>query len=56
MVYEIEKKECTHIIVLLNDDEVPTEIEELDKYKDLVIEVLTDKEIDKSMMKVVEVR
>ncbi|TCL61152.1 hypothetical protein EDD76_101249 [Kineothrix alysoides] len=56
MVYEIEKKECTHIIVLLNDDEVPTEIEELDKYKDLDIEVLTDKEIDKSMMKVVEVR
>lgn len=56
MVYEIEKKECTHIIVLLNDDEVATEIKELDKYKGLDIEVIIDKTIEKSMMKVVELR
>lgn len=56
IILDIEKKECAHILVLLNGDEVPIEIEELEKYRNLEVEVIIDEKMDKSMMKVVEVR
>lgn len=56
VVLDIEKKQCGQIIILIHGNEVPTEIKELARYKDLQIEIITDRNLDKGKFKLIEVK
>ena len=52
----IEKKQCNQIIILTDCNEVPEEVKVLAKYKDLEIEIITDRDLDKGDFKLIEVK
>lgn len=55
-VLDIEKKQCDQIIILTDCNEVPEEVKVLAKYKDLEIEIITDRDLDKGDFKLIEVK
>lgn len=56
IVLDIEKKHCGQIIILTDGNEVPEKVKELARYKDLQIDILTDKDLDKGNFKLIEVK
>lgn len=55
VLLDIEKKQCNQIIILTDCNEVPEEVKVLAKYKDLEIEIITDRDLDKGDFKLIEV-
>ena len=56
VVLDIEKKQCGQIIILTDGNEVPEEVKGLARYKDLQIEIMTDRDLDKDIFKLIEVK
>lgn len=56
VVLDIEKKQCGQIIILTDGNEVPEEVKGLARYKDLQIEIITDRDLDKGNFKLIEVK
>ena len=56
VLLDIEKKQCNQIIILTDCNEVPEEVKVLAKYKDLEIEIITDRDLDKGDFKLIEVK
>lgn len=56
VVLDIEKKKCEHLIILSNGNGIPKEINALNKYKDLKIEIVIDGQMDEDIFKLVEVK
>ena len=56
IVLDIEKKQCGQIIILTDGNEVPEEVKGLARYKDLQIEIMTDRDLDKDIFKLIEVK
>lgn len=48
--------QCNQIIILTDCNEVPEEVKVLAKYKDLEIEIITDRDLDKGDFKLIEVK
>ena len=56
VVLDIEKKQCAHLIILINGNEVPEEVKEFTKYKDLQVEIIKDEYLEEDIFKLVEVK
>ena len=56
VVLDIEKNQCGQIIILTDGNEVPEEVKGLARYKDLQIEIITDRDLDKGNFKLIEVK
>lgn len=56
VVLDIEKKQCGQIIILKGGNEVPEEVKGLARYKDLQIEIITDRDLDRGNFKLIEVK
>lgn len=50
------EKQCNQIIILTDCNEVPEEVKVLAKYKNLEIEIITDRDLDKRDFKLIEVK
>lgn len=55
VILDVERKQCTSLIVLTNKDEIPVEIKALKKYKNLQIDIVIDKQLGENIIKLVEV-
>lgn len=56
VLLDIEKKQCDQIIILIDGNKAPEEAKRLARYKDLEVDIITDRDLDKGKFKLIEVK
>lgn len=56
IILDIEKKQCSQIIILIDENEKFEALKGLAKYNDLQIEIIIDRNLDKGNFKLIEVK